>query len=123
MPRVEQSVLLGRSPFMAPGDGWGDATPVYEPLEDGGFRIASSTRQLNRPIVHGQNRVWTGDRPIFRMDTVAGNGSYAAQERVFPLWPRPDAAVGDVNPSHGHAAPGGRRRPTARRSGWTSYAR
>jgi hypothetical protein len=100
-PRVDQSVLLGRSPFMAPGDGRGDATPVYEPLEDGGFRMAKGTRRLNRPIVHGQNRVWTGDRPIFRMDTVTGNGSYAAQERVFPLWPRPDAAVGNVNPCMG----------------------
>jgi hypothetical protein len=39
-------VLLGRSPFMAPGDGWGDATPVYEPLEDGGFRIANGPRRL-----------------------------------------------------------------------------
>ena len=101
MPRTDQSVLLGRSPFMAPGDGWGDVAPVYQPLEDGGFRIAKGDRQLNRPIVHGQNRVWTGDRPIFRMDTVAGNGSYAAQERVFPLWPRPDAAMGDVNPCMG----------------------
>ncbi len=100
VPKVEQSVLLGRSPFMAPGNGRGDITPVYEPLEDGGFRIAGSTRRLNRPIVHGQNRVWTGDVPIFRMDTVTGNGTYA-EDRVFPLWPRPDAAAGNVNPSMG----------------------
>ena len=63
MPELEQSVLLGRSPFMAPGDGLGDIKPAYEPIEDGGFRIAGSTRRLNRPIVHGQNRVWTGDVP------------------------------------------------------------
>ena len=97
----DQSVLLGRSPFMAPGDGKGDITPMYEPIEDGGFRITGSTRKLNRPIVHGQNRIWTGDVPTFRMDTVAGNGSYAKDERVFPLWPRPDAQLGDVNPCMG----------------------
>ena len=98
---VDQSVLLGRSPFMAPGEGTGDITPVYEPVEDGGFRISGSRRKLNRPIVHGQNRVWTGDVPIFRMDTVTGNGSYARDERVFPLWPRPDAHIGGVNPCLG----------------------
>ncbi|MBM3891387.1 MAG: hypothetical protein FJ388_19920, partial [Verrucomicrobia bacterium] len=98
---VGQSVLLGRSPFMAPGDGKGDITPVYEPVEDGGFQISDSKRKLNRPIVHGQSRVWTGDVPLFRMDTVTGNGSYAKDERVFPLWPRPDAHIGNVNPCMG----------------------
>jgi hypothetical protein len=96
----EQSVLLGRSAFMAPGEGKGDITPVYEPVEDGGFRIVGSKRQLNRPIVHGQNRVWTGDVPVFRMDTATGNGCYA-EERAFPLWARPDAQTGNVNPSMG----------------------
>jgi hypothetical protein len=98
----DQSVLLGYSPFMAPGNGTGDVTgPVYAPLEDGGFRIVQGTRRFNRPIVHGQNRIWTGDVPIFRMDTVTGNGSYAKDERVFPLWPRPDAQIGNVNPCLG----------------------
>ncbi|MCX7047095.1 MAG: DUF4450 domain-containing protein, partial [Candidatus Sumerlaeota bacterium] len=101
MPPAEQSVLLGRSAFMAPGEGKGDIKPVYEPIEDGGFRIAGSRRQFNRPIVHGQNRIWTGDAAIFRMDTVTGNGSYAKDERVFPLWPRPDAQIGNVNPCMG----------------------
>jgi hypothetical protein len=100
MPEQEQSVLLGRSPFMAPGDGLGDIQPVYEPIEDGGFRIARSTRRLNRPIAHGQNRVWTGDVPIFRMDTSTGNGTYAS-DKVFPLWPRPDAQAGTAYPSMG----------------------
>ena len=100
MPELEQSVLLGRSPFMAPGDGLGDIQPAYEPIEDGGFRIAGSTRQLNRPIAHGQNRVWTGDVPIFRMDTSTGNGAYAA-DKVFPLWPRPDIQSGSAYPSMG----------------------
>ncbi len=98
---VDQSVLLGRSHFMAPGDGRDAITPIYEPVEDGGFRITGGKRRLNRPIVHGQNRVWTGDVPVFRMDTVTGNGSYANQERVFPLWPRPDGHIGDVNPCMG----------------------
>lgn len=98
----DQSVLAGRSPFMAPGDGRGDISgPVYEPIDDGGFRVVDGRRRLNRPIVHGQNRVWTGDVPIFRMDTVTGNGSYAREERVYPLWPRPDAALGNVNPCLG----------------------
>jgi hypothetical protein len=101
MPKAEQSVLLGRSAFMAPGDGKGDVQPSYEPVEDGGFRLAGGTRRFNRPIVHGQNRIWTGDVPIFRMDTALGVGSYASQERVFPLWPRPNAQVGDVVPSMG----------------------
>ncbi len=100
-PRVDQSVLFGRSHFMAPGNGYGDAQPVYEPVRDGGFRCVGGRRLLNRPIVHGQNRLWTGDRPVFRLDTVTGNGSYAREERVFPLWPRPDAHVGEVNPAFG----------------------
>ncbi len=101
MPKADRSVLLGRSAFMAPGDGKGDVEPVYEPLEDGGFRIAGGKRRFNRPIVHGQNRVWTGDVPTFHMDTALGLGSYAGDERVFPLWPRPNAQIGDVRPSMG----------------------
>ncbi len=100
MPKADQSVLLGRSPFMAPGDGKGDIKPAYEPIADGGFRITGSTRQLNRPIAHGQNRVWTGDVPLFRMDTTAGNGSYSS-DRIFPLWPRPDVQSGSTYPCMG----------------------
>jgi hypothetical protein len=101
---VDQSVLLGRSAHQAPGDGKGDITPVYEPVEDGGFRIKDSNdkkRKLNTPIVHGQNRIWTGDVPLFRMDTPTGLGSYAKDERVFPLWARPDAQIGNTTPSMG----------------------
>jgi hypothetical protein len=100
LPDIDQSVILGRSAFMAPGEGLGKAEPVYEPIEDGGFRSRNGARRLNRPIVQGQNRVWTGDRPVFRLDTVTGNGCYA-EDRVFPLWPRPDAQVGNVNPCMG----------------------
>ncbi len=100
MPELEQSVLLGRSPFMAPGDGLGAIQPQYEPVADGGFRITGSKRQLNRPIVHGQNRVWTGDVPVFRLDTTTGNGSYGA-DRIFPLWPRPDIQSGSSYPCLG----------------------
>ena len=101
---IDQSVLLGRSAHQAPGDGKGDIAPVYEPVEDGGFRIKDSKdkkRKLNTPIVHGQNRIWTGDVPLFRMDTVTGLGSYAKDERVFPLWARPDAHIGGTTPSMG----------------------
>jgi hypothetical protein len=99
-PQVEQSVLLGRSAFMAPGDGLGDIEPVYEPIEDGGFRIKGSRRQFNRMIVQGQNRVWTGDTPIFRMDTGTGNSCYSS-DRIFPLWPRADSQAGQAMPSMG----------------------
>ena len=87
---MEQSVLLGRSAFMAPDDGRGDITPLYQPVEDGGFRIVGGKRALNRPIVVGQNRIWTGDTPLFRMDTTTGNGTYSA-DKICPLWPRSDA--------------------------------
>ncbi|MHB8974376.1 MAG: alpha-L-rhamnosidase-related protein [Pirellulaceae bacterium] len=133
MPELEQSVLLGRSPFMAPGDGLGDIEPAYEPLEDGGFRIVGSTRRLNRPIAHGQNRVWTGDVPVFRIDTTTGNGSYAS-DKVFPLWPRPDIQAGSAYPSMGTlrlAVPGSDGNPqwldtipgvtTTFRPGYTEY--
>jgi hypothetical protein len=100
MPELEQSVLLGRSPFQAPGEGRGDVQPMYEPVEDGGFRIRGGARQLNRPIIHGQNRVWTGDVPIFRIDTTTGNGTYSA-DKVFPLWPRSDIQSGSAYPSMG----------------------
>ncbi len=99
-PDTDLSILLGRSPFMAPGDGLGDISPAYKPIERGGFTITGSSRKLMRPIVNGQNRVWTGDVPMFRMDTIAGNGCYS-EDRVFPLWSRPDAAAGGVYPSMG----------------------
>jgi hypothetical protein len=99
-PAVEQSVLLGRSAFMAPDDGRGDITPMYQPVEDGGFRIVGGKRALNRPIVVGQNRIWTGDTPLFRMDTTTGNGTYSA-DKICPLWPRPDAQSGSVYPCMG----------------------
>lgn len=93
----EQAVLFGRSPFMAPS---GDIAPAYEPVEDGGFRISGSRRSLNRPILHGQNRVWTGDVPIFRMDTMTGPGCYSA-DKWFPLFDRPDAPGATVYPCLG----------------------
>lgn len=134
MPELEQSVLLGRSAFMAPGDGLGNVEPAYEPLEDGGFRISGSSRRLNRPIAHGQNRVWTGDVPVFRLDTTTGNGSYAS-DRIFPLWRRPDVQSGSTYPSMGTlrlAVPGSdgnlqwldtiRDVTTTFRPGYTEYA-
>jgi len=99
-PDDETTVICGRSLFMAPGEGLGDAIPVYEPIEEGGFRIAGSRRQLNRPIVHGMNRVWTGDVPLFRMDSVMGCGAYST-DRVYPLWPRPKASEGGTYPAMG----------------------
>jgi len=105
MPRADQSVLLGRSLYMAPGDGWGDHAPAYEPVEDGGFRITGGKRQGNRLIVHGQNRITTGDLPVFTMGTAGGVGVYnnwiKNDEKIFPLWPRPEAHRGGVWPCMG----------------------
>ena len=93
IPEMDQSVLLGHSVFQCPNDGWTDIQPAYEPIEDGGFRISGSLRPFNRPIIQGQNRIETGDAPIFRMTTSNGKGCYI-EEKIFPLWPRPDAQAG-----------------------------
>ncbi|NLB96798.1 MAG: hypothetical protein GX785_13940 [Armatimonadetes bacterium] len=100
-PEADRSVLLGRSPYKAPGRGRGAVAPLYEPVEEGGFRVVGGTRRFNRPIVHGLNRVCTGDVPLFRMETVAGKPGDAPGEGLFPLWPRPDAGQGAANPCLG----------------------
>ena len=98
----EQSVLLGRSAFQAPGDGLGDITPVYEPVEDGGFRLTGGKRTYNRLIAHGQNRLYTGELPIFRMDASQGKGVHSGLlDKVFPLWARPNGENGEVQPCMG----------------------
>ena len=105
IPRADQSLLLGRSLYMAPGDGWGDVAPAYEPVEDGGFRITGGKRQCNRLIVHGQNRIRPATCPSSQMSTAGGVGVYdnwvKNDEKVFPLWPRPDAQRGGVWPCMG----------------------
>ena len=96
-PDTDQSVLYGHSPFMAPE---GDIKPDYEPVESGGFRIAGSKRQLNRPIVEGMARLWTGDAPMFRLDATTAAGCYS-DDRFFPLWPRADAVSAQTYPTMG----------------------
>ncbi|MBI3945124.1 MAG: hypothetical protein HY321_04340 [Armatimonadetes bacterium] len=99
LPRVEESVLLGRSPEAALGDGPGDVRPVYMPLEEGGFRIPGGRRRLNHAIVHGRNRLWTGDVPIFRMEmTTAGDASH---DDLLCLWPRAGAPTDGASPCAG----------------------
>ncbi len=100
VPDTDQSVLYGHSPFMAPE---GDIRPVYEPVEAGGFRIAGSKRQLNRPIVEGMARLWTGDAPRFRLDATTAAGCYS-DDRFFPLWPRADAVSAQTYPTMGTLA-------------------
>ena len=97
VPMEEQSVLFGRSSHMAPGK---DIETVYAPMEDGGFRISNSSRQFNRLIAQGMNRLWTGDVPIFWMDMTA-NCTVGGTDRMFPLWPRPEIAAGGWGPSMG----------------------
>ncbi|MBM4090899.1 MAG: hypothetical protein FJ276_15965, partial [Planctomycetes bacterium] len=85
-PPEGPSVLVGFSPFYVSQGGLQDATAIYEPVREGGFRICGSTRRLNRPIIHGQNRVWTGDVPVFRMDTYRDSiPLWVSQETVKPL--------------------------------------
>ena len=104
-PRTDQSVLLGRSLYQAPGEGWGDITPAYEPVEDGGFRLTGGKRTYNRQIIQGQNRILSGDLPVFQVQTAAGSGVYENwiknDEKVFPLWARPDGHHGNVWPNMG----------------------
>ena len=67
-------------------------------------RVASAWwghRRFNWPIVHGLNRVCTGDVPLFRMETVAGKPGDAPGEGLFPLWPRSDAGQGAAKPCLG----------------------
>ena len=102
---ADQSLLLGRSQYQAPEFGYGEPAAHYEPVEDGGFQITGGTRRFNRLIVQGQNRIKTGDLPIFRMTTAGGVGVYknfvAGDEKIFPLWARADAQNGGVWPSLG----------------------
>ncbi len=97
MTNVDQSVLLGHSPEMSVQNGWGDIQSAYDPIEDGGYRISGSLRQFNRTIIQNQNRLTTGDAPIFRMNTSDGFGCYIA-DKIFPLWPRPDSQAGAAAP-------------------------
>ncbi len=104
-PCADQSLLLGRSQYQAPEFGYGEPAAHYEPVEDGGFRIVGGMRRFNRLIVQGQNRIKTGDLPIFRMGTAGGVGVYTnfvkGDEKIFPLWARADAQCGGVWPSMG----------------------
>lgn len=104
-PSADQSLLLGRSLYQAPEGGYGEPVSNYEPVEDGGFRIVGGKRRFNRLIVQGQNRIKTGDLPIFRMGTAGGVGVYTnfvkGDEKIFPLWARADAQQGGVWPSMG----------------------
>lgn len=98
MPEGDQSMLFGRSVFQAPQEGLGKPLADYLPVEDGGFRIINGKRKMNRNIIQGMNRIGTGDLPIFSIFTDTGSG-YARVpngERVYPLWPRPDAQVGGM---------------------------
>ena len=104
-PSVDQSLLLGRSQYQAPDFGYGEPVSHYEPVEGGGFRISRGTRRFNRLIVQGQNRIHTGELPIFRMGTAGGVGVYTnfvkGDEKIFPLWARADAQCGGVWPCMG----------------------
>lgn len=71
MPPDGPSVLLGFSAFYIP-DPLADVRNIYEPIREGGFRIKGGGQQFNRVIFHGQNRVWTGDAPTFRLSSFIG---------------------------------------------------
>ena len=71
IPPADQSVMLSYSPFWVANEGRDDvqAQAIYQPVREGGFSISGGGRQQNQQIVQGQNRVWTGDVPWFRMGT------------------------------------------------------
>ena len=95
-PDSGQSVLLGHSAFKANIN----LDLRYEPLEDGGFVLPGNSPykfSFNRHIVQGRNTLMTGDIPIFRLETTTGSGVYA-NDRSFPLFPRPDARSAQVAP-------------------------
>ena len=82
------SVLLGQPAYHSGG---GDAKTVYQPVRGGGFRITGSGHRLNRYIVQGQNRLWTGDAPYFQMDSYVTDNC-----PTLPLWKK---APFDAKPS------------------------
>jgi hypothetical protein len=91
-PLEGPSVLMGFSPFYVSDGGLRDTSAIYQPVREGGFRVVGGSRQFNRFIVHGQNRVWTGDVPIFKMDTYAD---------CIPLWiSKPDGKPTAATKSH-----------------------
>ena len=114
-PRVERSVVHGHSVFLvpqgglsdlpAPQGGCGDLNRAYEPLEDGGFHIRGSRRVLNRVIAHGQNKLYHGDLPLFRLNTgTGGRHAHYCREQCFPLFGRfvpGDWGIPDISPSLG----------------------
>jgi len=78
-----------------------DATTIYEPVREGGFRIRGSGHRLNRYIVQGQNRLWTGDTPFFQLDSfVTDNQPTPALWEKAPLSAQPAKnrkAMSDIN--------------------------
>src|SRR5262249_840131 len=98
-PDADQSVLFGRSPHMVSKDF--RPAQEYAPMEAGAFKTTGTPRSFCRHINHGQNRLITGDVPIFRVNTATGNGCYLKDNRTFPLWNRPDASQGNVLPIMG----------------------
>jgi hypothetical protein len=80
----DQSVLLGLSAFCVSDGGMADTDKRYEPIREGGFRIAGGAQQFNRPITQGQNRVRGGDLPIFRMDTFSDSPKYLVPQGGGP---------------------------------------
>lgn len=81
--------------------GGADAATIHEPLREGGFRIRGSGHRLNRYIVQGQNRLWTGDPPFFQLDSfVTDNQPTPALWEKAPLSTLPAKnrkAMSDIN--------------------------
>ena len=98
-PDADKSVLFEHSPHMTAKDARPGKT--YEPIEEGGFSITGGTRQFIRHINQGKNILVCGEIPRFKVRMHTGNGCYLKDNRTFPLFARPDASKGNVNPSLG----------------------
>jgi len=69
IPPAGPGVMMSYSPFYVPQRGMVDTAAIYQPVREGGFTLSGGGAALHRQIVQGQNRLWTGNVPLFRMNT------------------------------------------------------
>jgi len=101
LPECDTSIIFGKSAYQAETE----CKERYKPVESGGFELADSDNLLefNRAIVHGRNKLLTGDRPIFKTVTTTGSGVYdgSSPDKSYPLFPREKAELAKEEPCLG----------------------
>jgi hypothetical protein len=102
IPETDTSLVFGKSAFQAESLYTKDR---YKPLKNGGFKLIDQEEQhiFNREIVHGRNKLQTGDKPVFKVCTVTGSGVYdgVSVDKSFPLFPRDNAEKATNEPCLG----------------------